>query len=162
MFSTIPAWMFSGIALLELARQPGILNWLNWFHFLIVMGRSTHILIGCIIFLSLFPDLDAIRMCMPTVCFLTQLNWSRLWNSLPVECLFSLSCDLIGFKLTDTFFLWVFSKQSSYTYFLWAFSKQRSFSSFSSLVFLVLPCLVLLGVQPVAWKKKQFFSKNFY
>ena len=147
MFSTIPAWMFSGIALLELARQPSILDWLNWFHVLILMGRSTHILIGSIIFLSLFPDLDAIRMCMPTVSFLTQLNWSRLWNSLPVECLLSLRCDLIGFKLTDTFFLWVFS-------------KQRSFLSFSSLFFLVLPCLVLLDVQPVAWKKKQFLLKN--
>ena len=151
MFSTIPAWMFSGIALLELARQPSILNWLKWFHLLIVMGRSTHILIGCIIFLSLFPDLDAIRMYMPTASFLTQLNWSKLWNSLPVECLLSLSCDLIGFKLLTRF---------SYGFFL--NNSLISFSSFSSLLFLVLPCLLLLDGQPVAWKKTQFFSKNFY
>ena len=53
-----------------------------------------------------------------TASFLTQLNWSKLWNSLPVECLLSLSCDLIGFKLTDTFFLWIFSKQLSYILFI--------------------------------------------
>ena len=151
MFWTIPAWMFSGIALLELARQPSILNWLNWFHVLILMGRSTHILIGCIIFLSLFPDLDAIRMCMPTVSFLTQLNWSRLWNSLPVECLLSLRCDLIGFKLTDTFFLWVFSKQLSYILFIFQLSS-FSCTSMSRIV----------GCSACCLEKKTIFSKNFY
>ena len=61
----------------------------NWFHFLILMGKSAHILIGCIIFLPLFLDIDVIKMCMSTVSFLAQL-WagSRLRNSLPVMVAF--------------------------------------------------------------------------
>ena len=48
------------------------LNWLNWFHFLILKGGLLVILIDYIIFLSPFPDVS--RMSMSTVSFLTQLN----------------------------------------------------------------------------------------
>ena len=48
------------------------LNWLNWFHFLILEGGLLVILIDCIIFLS--PLLDVTRISMLTVSFLAQLN----------------------------------------------------------------------------------------
>ena len=48
------------------------LNWLNWFHFLILEGGLLVILIDCMIFLS--PFLDVTRMSMSTVSFLAQLN----------------------------------------------------------------------------------------
>ena len=48
------------------------LNWLNWFHFLILEGGLLVILIDCMIFLS--PFLDVTRMSMSTVSFLTQLD----------------------------------------------------------------------------------------
>ena len=68
------------------------LNWLNWFHFLILEGGLLVILIDCMIFLSAF--LHVKRMSMPTVSFLTRL---RFWTSLPIEC-FPLTYDLSGFK----------------------------------------------------------------
>ena len=52
------------------------LNWLNWFHFLILDGGLLVILTDCIIFLSLF--LDVARMSMPTVSFPAQLNSESL------------------------------------------------------------------------------------
>ena len=67
------------------------LKWLNWFHFLILVGGLLVILIDCMIFLS--PFLDVTRMSMSTVSFLTQLDW----NSFPIEC-FPLTYDLSGFK----------------------------------------------------------------
>ena len=48
------------------------LNWLNWFHFLILEGGLLVILIDCMIFLS--PFLDVARMCMSTASFLAQLD----------------------------------------------------------------------------------------
>ena len=48
------------------------LNWLNWFHFLILEGGLLVILIDCMIFLS--PFLDVTRMSMSTVSFLAQLD----------------------------------------------------------------------------------------
>ena len=48
------------------------LNWLNWFHFLVLEGNLLIILIDCMIFLS--PFLDVTRMSMSTVSFLTQLD----------------------------------------------------------------------------------------
>ena len=48
-----------------------LLNWLNWFHFLILEGRLLVILIDCMIFLS--PFLDVTRISMSTVSFLAQL-----------------------------------------------------------------------------------------
>ena len=48
------------------------LNWLNWFHFLILEGDLLVILIDCMIFLS--PFLDVTRMSMSTVSFLAQLG----------------------------------------------------------------------------------------
>ena len=48
------------------------LNWLNWFHFLLLEGGLLVILIDCMIFLP--PFLDVIRMSMSTVSFLTQLD----------------------------------------------------------------------------------------
>ena len=47
-----------------------LLNWLNWFHFLILEGGLLVILIDCMIFLS--PFLDATRISMSTVFFLAQ------------------------------------------------------------------------------------------
>ena len=49
-----------------------LLNWLNWFLFLIVEGDLLVILIDCMIFLS--PFLDVTRMSMSTVSFLVQLD----------------------------------------------------------------------------------------
>ena len=77
-------------------------NCLNWFHFLFVEGGLLVILIDCMIFLS--PFLDVTRMSMSTVSFLPQLElwnpleFSRLWNSLPIEYYFLLIYDLNGFK----------------------------------------------------------------
>ena len=48
------------------------LNWLNWFHFLILEGSLLVILMDCTI--SLSPFLDVTRMSMSTISFLTQLN----------------------------------------------------------------------------------------
>ena len=51
-----------------------IAQWLSWYQFFILMGRSAHILIGYIIFLSLFLYLDVvIRISMSTVSFFVQL-----------------------------------------------------------------------------------------
>ena len=46
------------------------LNWLNWLHFLILVGGLLVILIDCMIFL--FPFLDVTRMSMSTLSFLGQ------------------------------------------------------------------------------------------
>ena len=48
------------------------LNWINWFHFLILEGGLLVILIDCIFFLSSF--LDVRRMSMATGSFFTQLD----------------------------------------------------------------------------------------
>ena len=47
------------------------LNWLNWFHFLILEVGLLVVLIDCMIFL--LPFLDVTQMSMSTVSFLTQL-----------------------------------------------------------------------------------------
>ena len=52
------------------------LNCLNCFHFLYVMGVSLIIVIGCMIFLSLF--LDVIRISMPIVSSLAELDFGIL------------------------------------------------------------------------------------
>ena len=48
------------------------LNWLNWFHFLILKGGLLVILIDCMIFLS--PFLDVTRISMSTVSFLAHID----------------------------------------------------------------------------------------
>ena len=48
------------------------LNWLNWFHFLILKGGLLVIQIGCMIFVS--PLLDVKRVFFSTVSFLAQLG----------------------------------------------------------------------------------------
>ena len=68
-------------------------NWLNWFHFLFLVGGLLVIVIDCMTFLS--PFLDVTSMSMSTVSFPAQL--ARLWNSLPIEC-FPLTFDLRSFK----------------------------------------------------------------
>ena len=62
-------------------RCSSELNWLNWFHFLILKGGLLVILIDCMIFLS--PFLDVTRMSMSTVSFLAQLGSGILclWNA---------------------------------------------------------------------------------
>ena len=59
--------LFIGITLVDVH-----LNWLNWFHLLILEGDLLVILIDCMIFLS--PFLDVTRMSMSTVSFLAQLD----------------------------------------------------------------------------------------
>ena len=48
------------------------LSWLNWFHFVILVGSPLVILIGYMNFLLLF--LDLIRMSLSRVPFLAQLD----------------------------------------------------------------------------------------
>ena len=48
------------------------LNWLNWFHFLILEGGLLIILIDCMIFLS--PFLDVTRASMSIVSFPAELD----------------------------------------------------------------------------------------
>ena len=63
-----PAKVFSiGIALVDVLE-----DWLNWFHFLFLMGGLLVILVDCMIFLS--PFLDVRRKSMSTVSFLAQLD----------------------------------------------------------------------------------------
>ena len=82
----IPAWVFSiGITFVD-----ADLNWLNWFHFLILEGGLLVILINCMILLS--PFLDFARMTMWTVSFLAQLVSGILWIFFP------LTYDLNSFK----------------------------------------------------------------
>ena len=52
------------------------LNWLIWFHFVILEGGLLVILIDCTIFLS--PFLDVTRMPIATVSFLTQQDYRIL------------------------------------------------------------------------------------
>ena len=54
-------------------------NWLNWFHFLILVGGLLVIMIDSLIFRS--PLLVVIKMFMSTFFPRT----ARLWNSLPIE-----------------------------------------------------------------------------
>ena len=61
-------------------------NWLNWFHFLFLVGGLLVILRVSMIFLS--PFVDVTRMSMSTVSFLAQL---------PIKC-FPLTYDLSGFR----------------------------------------------------------------
>ena len=67
------------------------LNWLNWFHFLILEGALLFIQIDCMIFLS--PLLDVTKMSMSTVSFLSQLGSGILF----IEC-FPLTYGLNGFN----------------------------------------------------------------
>ena len=57
------------------------LNWLNWFHFLILEGGLLIILIDSMIFVSSFLNVTGIFM--STVSFLTQLD-SGIINSVPI------------------------------------------------------------------------------
>ena len=47
-------------------------NWLNWFHFLVLDGGLLNIQIDCMIFQSTF--LDVTRMSVSAVYFLAQLD----------------------------------------------------------------------------------------
>ena len=49
-----------------------LLNWLNWFHFLILEGGLLVVLIDCMVFLS--PSVDVARVFISTVSFLAQLE----------------------------------------------------------------------------------------
>ena len=60
-------YIFIGITLVGVH-----LNWLNWFHLLILEGGLLVILIDCLIILS--PFLDVTKMSMLTVSFVTQLD----------------------------------------------------------------------------------------
>ena len=118
------------------------LNWMNQFHFLLLMAGLLVILIGCMILLSSF--LDTKRMSM--LSFFPHT--ARLCNSFPKEC-FSLMLYLIGFKskvnrylLPSTFFLLSF-----FTCFSSSFSSSSSFSCNG--------CSPLHGVNPKGHRKLQ-------
>ena len=70
------------------------LNWLNWFHFLILKGGLLVILIDCIILL--LPFLDVTRRPMLTVSFLVQLDSRTL---AVFNCRFFLNRFLVCFSL---------------------------------------------------------------
>ena len=74
----------------------GLLNWLNWFHFLLLSGVLLIVLIDCMIFVS--PFVDVSRMSMSTVPFLAQFvsGILCLWNALSGLVALSL-------ELTDIF-----------------------------------------------------------
>ena len=66
------------------------MNWLNWFHFLILEGGLLVILIDCMIFLSPFLGATKMSLCQ-------QFSRTAIfWNSLTIE-LFPLTYDLNGF-----------------------------------------------------------------
>ena len=74
--SQLKSFLYIGITLVDV-----YLNWLNWFHVLILGGGLLVILIDCMMDVyvnSLFP-----------------YTARRLWNSLPIECL-PLTYDLNG------------------------------------------------------------------
>ena len=80
------------LALFHLFSEVGVhLNWLNWFHFLILEGGLLVILIDFMVFLSPFLDFTKYNV----NSFFPRT--ARLWNSLPIKC-FPLSYDLRGFK----------------------------------------------------------------
>ena len=88
------------------------LNWLNWFHFLILVAGPLVLLIGCIIFLT--PFLGVIRMFMSTVSsiavsflnfWILFLQNTFLWPNIRMA---------LSLKLTDTYYLWALSKQPSH------------------------------------------------
>ena len=56
------------------------LNWLNWFHFLILEGGLLVIMIYCMTFLP--PFLDVKKMSMSTVSLLAQLDNGILCNEM--------------------------------------------------------------------------------
>ena len=66
--------------------------YLNWFCFVILVRGLFVILIGCMMFLS--PFLDIIKDAYVNSFF---PRTTRLWNSLPAECL-PLAYDLNGFS----------------------------------------------------------------
>ena len=87
---------------IDITLVDGHLNWLNWFHFLFLVGGLLIVLIDSTILMS--PFRDVIKMSMATVSFLT----ARLWNALPKEC-FPMIYYLYCFKLEikRQFFLFV-------------------------------------------------------
>ena len=111
-------------------------NWLNWFHFLILVESPLVILICRMAFLS--PFLDVIRMSMSPVF---PLDPATLWNCLTAEC-FHLASDLNGFKSRV-------NTPSSFGLFLNSFPICfPSFSSFSCNSMLSSGCPALHGVKP--------------
>ena len=97
------------------------LKWLNWFD---PLPHSLGQIRSHSDWLHYFPvTISRFRRCYKNVyvnSFLphTAISFSKLWNSLPVECLLSLTRDLNGFKIIDTFFLWAFSTQLCYILFI--------------------------------------------
>ena len=92
------------------------LNWLNWFHFLILMAGPL-IIISCVMcLLQLYHHI--ISMFMLTVSFLQLepgivcLHNPFIWSMISV----ALSLELI-----DTFFLWLLSKELSCMFFIFFF-----------------------------------------
>ena len=110
------------------------LNWLNCFHFLILVAVPLVIVIRCIIFLSSFLDRcykDAyVNSFFPCT--------ARTWNSLPAEC-FPLIYDLSGFKSRVNRQL--FTMGFSSTAFFYNFHLFLHFLVTPSLVVAVQPCM---------------------
>ena len=85
------------------------LNWLNWFHFLILNGGLLVILIDHMIFLS--PFLDVTRISMSTVLFLAQLGCRIL--CLKNVFLWPMIYMVFNLELIDIFWMQVLVKQIS-------------------------------------------------
>ena len=98
-----------------------LLNWLNWFHFLLLEADPLVILISCMIFLS--PFLYAMRI--STVSFPSQLHVIHV---------------AVGLEVISTFCFWVLTKQLSYMLFIFTF-----------VFFLVIPCFVVAFQPCMAW-----------
>ena len=110
------------------------LNWLNCFHFLILVLVPLVIVMGCIIFLSRFLDRcykdDCVNSFFPCT--------ARPWNSLPAEC-FPLIYDLSGLKSRVNRHL--FTMGFSSTAFLYDFHLFLHFLVSPSLVVAVQSCM---------------------
>ena len=88
------------------------LNWVKWLYFLILVAGPLIILLGCMIFLSLFPNV--IRMSMWTAFFHAQIQFEIFCLQSPLlwlESRWQLMALSLG--LIDTIYLWSLTKQLS-------------------------------------------------
>ena len=88
------------------------LNWVKWLYFLILVAGPLIILLGCMIFLSLFPNV--IRMSMWTAFFHAQIQFGIFCLQSPflwLESRWQLMALSLG--LIDTIYLWSLTKQLS-------------------------------------------------
>ena len=79
------------------------LNWLNWFHFLILVVGPLIIIISCMFFFFFVTNLSQIPRCYGDVFVIIFFpRTARLWYYLTVKC-FPWTCDLNGLKFWTPF-----------------------------------------------------------